>query len=354
MHRVSLKSPINGVPKEVQIIPFGRHETSKGTFVLDEEGASAVIADFNARRNDMVIDYEHQTLGDGEAPAAGWINRLINKGAQGVWAVVAWTPRAMEYLRNREYRYLSPVFLKSISDGRVVRLVNAALTNQPAIDGMVPVVNKGATVPPDKSQTKEARMKKLLELLGLKEDATEEQVVEAVTALQAMTAKVREILVIGEGEDIVPAIQAMKDMATVVAAKEVIEALGLKDGATLSEVTGTITAMKAAGGHTEDLATEVATLREKLAVREVRELVEAAMKEGKIAPAQGDWALEYAGRDPEGFKAFAAKAPKVVPTGEAAGGTLPEGGVATDALQEQVNKSLGVDEETFKKHNAKE
>ena len=52
-----------------------------------------------------------------------------------------WTDRAKEYLRNREYRYLSPVVLVRKNDGRAVQLLGAALTNLPAIDGMAPVVN---------------------------------------------------------------------------------------------------------------------------------------------------------------------------------------------------------------------
>ena len=130
------------VPAEIQVIPFGRTETVKGVFVLDEEGARQVVAEFEARENDMVIYYEHKTLTGDEAPAAGWIKKLVNKGSEGIWAVVEWTARAKQYLEAREYRYLSPVFLFEDGTGRVVRLFNAGLTNIPAIDGMVPVVNK--------------------------------------------------------------------------------------------------------------------------------------------------------------------------------------------------------------------
>ena len=60
-------------PAEIQVIPAGRTITPKGVFVLDQESAQAVISDFEAHKNDMVIDYEHQTLSDPpvEAPAGG-------------------------------------------------------------------------------------------------------------------------------------------------------------------------------------------------------------------------------------------------------------------------------------------
>jgi phage I-like protein len=254
-------------PTEIQVIPFGSHETGKGDFVLDEEGMAAILADFEGRANDMVIDYEHQTLTGGEAPAAGWIKKLVNKGRDGLWAVVEWTERAKEYLKNREYRYLSPVFLKTIDDGKVVRLLNAALTNTPAIDGMVPVVNrKGDFVPPAyppkgkdvQTHKKEEKkmLEKLLKLLALKEGATEEQALEAV---KGMAGEAKVLVALKEPLGIKPGATADEAMQVVAAMKasleayeagskniksvmaahtEVMQALGLKEGASVSEVKG--------------------------------------------------------------------------------------------------------------------
>ena len=140
--RLVLSAKVYGPPAEIQVIPFGRHETANGPFVLDGDGVRDIIRDFESRQNEMVIDYEHQSLGSGEAPAAGWITRLVNRGEDGLWAVVEWTRRARRYLEGREYRYLSPVFLKEADTGRVVRFLNAALTNTPAIDGMVPAIRE--------------------------------------------------------------------------------------------------------------------------------------------------------------------------------------------------------------------
>jgi len=128
---------------EIQLIPFGYHTTSSGDFLLDDEALKLVVSTFDSQVNDLVVDYEHQTLSGKEAPAAGWIKKLVNRGAQGLWGLVEWTERAKGYLARQEYRYLSPVFLKRQADGRVVRLLNAGLTNAPEIDGMEAlVVNK--------------------------------------------------------------------------------------------------------------------------------------------------------------------------------------------------------------------
>jgi phage I-like protein len=314
-----------GIPSEIQVIPYGETSTGKGDFTLDEDAMKAVIADFEKRKTDMVIDYEHQTLTGREAPAAGWIKKLVNKGKDGLWAVVEWTEKAKEYLKNREYRYLSPVFLKKISDGKVLRLLNAALTNTPAIDGMVPLVNKWDFHQPEKEAKS---MKKLLELLGLKAEATEDEAVAAVQAMKDENAALKE-----KGSELV-------------AAKEVIEALGLKEGAELSEVTGTIMALKAGHEQSGDLAKEVNGLKTKLRKREAEEAVSAAMKEGKVTPAQKEYFLSMAEKDPAQFQAYVKIAAKQVITDEIAGGKEATGGDAgakLDALTRaklQANKDL--------------
>jgi phage I-like protein len=403
----------SGVPAEIQIIPFGRHETEKGPFVMDEEAAESVIRDFNSRKNDMVIDYEHSTMNAcGEAPAAGWIKKLkfippekteearrgitphspLNlrgdegglRKVPGIWAVVDWTPRAVEYLKNREYRYLSPVFLKNLKDNRVLRLVNAALTNQPAIDGMVPVVNRarpGASLPahpfnsegasppqplhdgclrgdapqqgpgtesPNKITLpplekggkggfeKEEKMQRLMEALGLPADATEDRAVEAAAAMKSGT-------------------------------KEVCDLLGREPDAALSEAVGTITAMKDKADQAGDVAAlyerehaavvaleaEVSALRQAAARRDAAGLVEQAMKEGKVAPAQRDWATGYAERDPEGFRVFMAKAPVVVPMGEVGTAHSERTSGVLDETQTAVNRALGLSAESWRKFGAR-
>ncbi|MHB8174359.1 MAG: phage protease [Nitrospirota bacterium] len=132
----------NEVPDEVQILPSGQvSPKGKMQFMVDEDGMHLILAAFQNSNTDLVIDYEHQSLSGSEAPAAGWIKGLVDKGAEGLWAKVQWTDRAKEYLQKREYRYLSPVVLVRKKDGRAVELLGAALTNLPAIDGMAPVVN---------------------------------------------------------------------------------------------------------------------------------------------------------------------------------------------------------------------
>ena len=109
-------------------------------FNVDDESFELIRKQFKDRKLDLVIDYEHQTLSDVQAPAGGWIKDLY-KGEDAIIAKVEWTPKAAEYLKNKEYRYLSPVVLVRKRDQKATAIHSVALTNTPAIDGMFALVN---------------------------------------------------------------------------------------------------------------------------------------------------------------------------------------------------------------------
>lgn len=117
-----------------------------GDFLMDAKAARAVIDDFEALgdERDVVIDYEHQTLGgeyaapNGKAPAAGWITDWKYVPGKGLYAVVEWTESAKVAMAAREYRYHSPVFSVD-SDGRVAWVHSVALTNSPATLDILPI-----------------------------------------------------------------------------------------------------------------------------------------------------------------------------------------------------------------------
>ncbi len=85
-----------------------------------------------------MVDYEHQTLkgNAGSRSRMGKKELFLKDGS--IRARVEWTPTAAEYLKNKEYRYLSPVITVRKSDGKAMGLHSIALTNTPAIEGMKP------------------------------------------------------------------------------------------------------------------------------------------------------------------------------------------------------------------------
>lgn len=417
----ALKS-IDGAPGEFQIFPYGKIEIEgEDDAFINETSMDTIIADFNRRGNDMVIDYEHQTLKGVQAPAAGWVKKLVNRGKEGLWAVVEWTKQAKDYLENREYRYFSPVFWVQDQGRNVLKIENVALTNYPKVNNLMPIMAKMSLdearearesrskkygigikegghvtrpgewehVPddqwldpvnyrypcPDADQTraaasywgqednqaqynseersiinerlnkfrkkfnigeyrKEAKMfEKLKKLFGLADDAGEDKVVEAA---EAIVAKNKDLVKqAGENGKIV--------------AKEVIEALDLKETDGVSTVVASIHALKQSGKGTVSRE-EFEKMQKDLRQRDAGEIVAKAMAEGRVTPDQKDWATEYAERDLEGFKVFAAKAPVVVPMNK-----LPKKETRTDdAIADEavlnVAKMFGNTPEDIKKY----
>lgn len=137
---------LHGPSAEFRLIPAGLFSATDGRppgipgWRLDRAAALSIVAKVAARATDFVIDYEHQTLkaaANGQpAPAAGWFKRLEWREGDGLYVTDArWTGRAAALILAKEYRFISPVFSHE-ADGRVVDVVNAALTNSPALDGL--------------------------------------------------------------------------------------------------------------------------------------------------------------------------------------------------------------------------
>ena len=59
----------------------------------DDESVEMIRRYFKERKLDLVIDYEHQTLQDIQAPAGGWI-KDIYKGEDALIAKVEWTQKS--------------------------------------------------------------------------------------------------------------------------------------------------------------------------------------------------------------------------------------------------------------------
>lgn len=163
------------LPDVVKLLPRGTVTTQKGDFVVDEDSYRAMKEQMQLHGVDIVIDYEHQTLKDIQAPAAGWIKELLLL-EDAIAAKVEWTPTAQKYIKNKEYRYLSPVVKVGKKDNKAWVLHSAGLTNTPAIDGMYAIVN---SIDHEGGQTNMEFLKKIAQLLNLPEDAAEEQIMAA-------------------------------------------------------------------------------------------------------------------------------------------------------------------------------
>lgn len=125
--------------KEFRIIPAGRFKAIDGRpglnqyWNLSEATGKRMVAEAASRKQDYLIDYEHQSLSGQQAPAAGWFNTLTWK-PDGLYVQMAkWTDAAKAMIGTNEYRFISPVFTFDKETFEVQTLVSIALTNTPAL-----------------------------------------------------------------------------------------------------------------------------------------------------------------------------------------------------------------------------
>lgn len=135
------------VPSIAHILPPGPFRAVDGrpddcvAWQLDDAIAAQVIARQAGKKNDTLIDYEHQSLRaewNGQPVlAAGWFKPLQWQPATGLYAIdIAWTDVAKARILSKEYRYISAVFTYLSGTGEILEIISIALTNTPAIDGL--------------------------------------------------------------------------------------------------------------------------------------------------------------------------------------------------------------------------
>lgn len=349
---------------QIQMLPDGEFrprdgrkvDTPSGAWRIDAAIAARVIADVAALRTPLVIDYEHQTLQAEDngmpAPAAGFIRGLEWREGSGLWATVELTQRALQYVREGEYRYFSPVFLFDKRTGAITRLLMGAITNNPALDGMAPMELRAAARfalhedSPEELQMKNELLLALCAFLAIDPKDREEKDVQAdaLAALKARTedgdplAEVRTALELDEdvgAEEIVAACTGLK-------AKAAKTGDGKPDPKKYVEVT-----------VVDELRDQIATLTASHTGREIDELVKPALEDGRLLPAQEKWARELGGKDIASLKAYLDGAkPIAALRGSQTGGRQPEvddeNGLSADELA--VCKATGVDPAQFAKH----
>lgn len=327
---------------EIQIIPTGTFalRDGRGTFHVPDPAAFIAASMEYAQAvsgGEILIDFDHGAERPGvdgkRTAAAGWITGMRHDPALGgVLATVRWTPAGIAALRGRAYRFISPVMAHT-KDKVVLGIVRAGLTNVPAIGGMQTVA----------ASTEENHMnellKKLAEKLGLKDGADEATITAAAIAAIDKVGGAEAVLVAAGIDGAVDdaAVASLKGKLTTAAATAAAAAdpdpSRFVPRAMFDELSQTVAALKA------DKASELAD-----------GLVAKAMAEGKLTPAAAEsWGKGYAKKDPEGFKAWAAGAPKVADGGELLAALTPaaaDRSVLT-AAEKAICASMRLSEDAF-------
>jgi phage I-like protein len=297
-HIVLFLTAVADVPQWIRILPMGEVALGDGRepFRVNREALESVLTAWEKRGNDLVIDYEHQTLDRGIAPAAGWIKTLEAR-EEGLWARVEWTERAQAYISSREYRYLSPVITLNKQTRQPMELLNAALTNCPAINNQTPLVArlgqgmrkiKEIDNMPNISQLnqeveeKGIMINRIKSLLDMEPEAGDDQVIETIQTWKLARS------------------DKLQETGTIT------EALGLARGTSAEKVLGRIEALKVeveAGRKSRD---ELVRLQEQIAKDKAESMIQEALKTGRTSPEElaigGGKLKNLAHNDPEFFQ----------------------------------------------------
>ena len=245
------EAPADGSTQvKVQLSPFGEftlHDGGKrnGTVQHCSKAAfEALVANWKAQGSpDVLVDVDHASARGGSTEAAAWCNALEvdDNGLQGVFNL---TPKGLELVKNRSYRFVSPGWTLS-PDGTPVSLCSVALTNRPNLP-VKPVVNAdetGGRDPDDPNSRKdnpEMDIKKLAAALGLPETATEEEVLAAIKAMQDREAQAAAEAANAKAEEFADnAVKAGKIAAN---SKEAVKAAYLKSPEVAQEMLNSVAA----------------------------------------------------------------------------------------------------------------
>jgi len=152
MNRDGFQVPADGF---YQIAPLGEfgHAQAGVVQVVDAEACTAMVNRFAEEAKapifaGLLVDFDHFSLdGEKKSEAAGWITALENRDG-GLFAKIRWSDVGESAVKGGRYRFLSPVWTRSdcadLGNGRVrpLRLLNAAVTNDPNLKGMQPMSNR--------------------------------------------------------------------------------------------------------------------------------------------------------------------------------------------------------------------
>lgn len=184
-------------PEWIELIPAGFDVQGRDGRAWINPDPQGVVTATAADTHPLPLDWEHATevrAPKGEdAPAAGWIEQTEVREGGSIWGRVDWTLRGRTMVEAREYRFISPVFAFDKTTGVIRRLVSAALTNTPNL--LLTALNRHSdddgTDQPNREQEQPLSIaQRLVAVLGLAANTTDDQIIAAVTEAKAANRSV--------------------------------------------------------------------------------------------------------------------------------------------------------------------
>jgi phage I-like protein len=233
--------PAAEAPEWIHLLPPEIASTvdSRGPYIVGR--SDEVIAASFVDTDKLPIDENHAidlAAPRGESsPARGWIVAMEAR-SDGIWGKVEWNASGRELLADRAYRSLSPVILHD-KNNRVIRILRASLVNRPNLRGLTALNHQ---------EEPGMDLTKVLQKLGLKAGASEDDILAAIdtaaaapaTALQAAMTEIGVALGV-EGGDTAKVVAAAKTVkATEVTAlqAQVLDLTGKLNDITANQAKG--------------------------------------------------------------------------------------------------------------------
>ncbi|MGZ8066643.1 phage protease [Aeromonas salmonicida] len=333
-------------------------DVASGHWQLDGQIAAALIARAKGLGQDILIDYDHQTLKTDQngqpAPAAGWYNadEIEWREGAGLFIKPRWTDRAAALVAAKEYRFLSAVFPYDAL-GRPLELRMTAITNDPGVVGMqalaalsaLPASSLMSTQPgqlatPIKEISMNEHLIALLGKLGIQPGAdgqlTAEQGTAALAALDTLQASAK------KAPELEVALSAEKASLAALKAQPVQQS-GQIDLAQYVPV-ATYNA----------LVTQVAALTAQVDTTDAATLIKDARTQGKVVAAEEEYLTAYAAqKGVAALKALLDPRPAIaaLAASQTTAVTLPEkkGDAVLSAEDKYAADQLGITHEAFAK-----
>lgn len=338
-------------PDWIMLVPKGEGDDQK-VIALDgrrftNQSPQAIVDAFKADPRDIPIDWNHaeelKAPWGEESPAAGWIVAMeVRDGA--VWGHVEWTPKGAESLSNREYRYISPALTVNEKTRAIEQILSAGLVNSPALD-MPAVAHRRDRE--TRSRSAAARMEdtmdrnELIKKLGLAENASDEQIMDAIGKLQAGPAAELE--------------EAKKELETTRAKLKDTETelANARSASPSLERYVPRSDFDAAVARAKSLEDEKKAGEQNAREKAVASAIDQAMQAGKIVPASKDQYVALCSTD-EGFKQFQALVETLPTIGdpsplETSRRPVPSGSTALSAEEKKIAATFGMTHEEYLK-----
>lgn len=321
------------LPTLIELMPLGdiRLGDERGHVGQLVDPAAVIARSFETATAKMLpIDFDHGIDGDSThgTLAAGWITALEVQGNR-IMATVEWSDAGKAALKGRNYRFISPTFTTNPDTNDVVRILRAGLTNNPALPELKQIASRQED--PDMPKW----LTTLAEKLGMPDETDEAKILAAAeTAIETAERAASIVTAAGLEGDLDETAATAIEAKLTAAAKPVEETVDPTKYVPMDLHKQTAARLKA--------------LEDKTSAKEAEALVTAAMQDGKITPAQKDWALKAAAQDPAFFEDFVSTAPVVVKGGKVLATIEPPKDGQLDDEEKKIIASMpAVSEEAY-------